>query len=121
MNGLSDMYAQLDNIVSKFMEMDRLNELDEEFRFEYLDLRDECINDFSRILMPQYNYDESISLEMKQEIVQLFDVYYDLTNMIQTSPDSSIYAIHNKVENILIHKYMSLNGYKKDSNNSWTK
>lgn len=119
MKQLSNIYAQLDNIVSTYMESNLLDQLDDEFKNEYFSLREEIIAELSSLMTSQYNYDESISKNEKEEIAQLITMNYEIIENFQQYPIDPLFSIQGKIESILINKYMHINGYERDNNGLW--
>lgn len=119
MTQIASIYAQLDNIVSQYMENGMLDQLNEDFQSEYFQLRDEIITQLSSLLTSQFNYDESISKQEKKEIAQCISLYFETIELYQEIQNPSLFSIQNKIEDILIDKYMFINGYDKDASGLW--
>lgn len=119
MKQLSNIYAQLDNIVLNYMESNALDQLNAEFQKEYFGLRDEIITELSSLLTSQFNYDESISKQEKSEIAQLIQIYFEAIEAMQENPIPSLFSIQNKIEDLLIDKYMHFCGYEKNNQGQW--
>lgn len=119
MSQLANFYAQLDNVIIKLTDMNQLDKLEDEFKQEYFNLRDEIIMELSNLLMSQFNYDENISLELKNEIIDLLNSYYEIMEVLKDHPIPALFSAQGRIENLLIHKYMKLQGYRKNAESMW--
>ncbi|MBQ0066281.1 MAG: hypothetical protein KBT48_11010 [Firmicutes bacterium] len=119
MSQLADIYAQLDNVIIRLTDMNQLDQLEEEFRVEYFNLRDEMIMELSNLLMSQFNYDDNISLESKNEIIDLLNSYYEIMEVLKDNPIDKLFSVQGRIENMLVNKYMKLQGYRKNSESYW--
>ncbi len=119
MKQLSNIYAQLDNIVCNHIENQSLDQLSEDFQKEYFALRDDIITELSSLLTSQFNYDKSISKQEKKEIAQLIEVYFETIEAMSEHPIQPLFSIQNKIEDVLIDKYMNMCGYEKNNQGEW--